>query len=213
MNAATHHRKLFLRTFAVGALAVAMLLPVTMRGASAQATDVAVDEAEFVRLINDLRASKGAGPLTVNEELVRVARPWTVKMKTAGEISHNPDLAKQVNANWRKLGENVGVGPTVPMLHEAFVKSPAHLKNLVDPTFEAIGITIEYDGDVFYVTQQFMDIATDSAAPKTSTAPVPPAQSSAVPNELALKKPVKKAVKKVVRKVVKKPVAVKSTPK
>jgi Cysteine-rich secretory protein family len=209
VNAATQHRKLFLRTFAIGALATAVLLPVTMRGASAQVTDVAADEAEFVRLINELRASKGAGPLTVHEELVRVARPWTVKMKAAGEISHNPDLAKQVNANWRKLGENVGVGPTVPMLHDAFVKSPAHLKNLLDPAFDSIGITIEYDGDVFYVTEQFMDIAADSAAPKTSTAPAPQAQSSAVPNELALKKP----VKKIVKKVVKKPVAVKSTPK
>ena len=185
-----------------GVVLTLALLPASIEGAAADELNVAADEAQFVTLINELRSSVGAPPLTVSVELVQVARPWTLKMKAAGEISHNPDLAKQVKANWRKLGENVGVGPTVEMLQEAFVKSPGHYRNLVDPAFDSVGITIEYDGDIFYVTEQFMDINDGVKAPGTPTA-VPKA-SSAAPNELALKPPAKKAVKK---KVVKKTTA------
>jgi hypothetical protein len=175
---------------------------VALRDAGAQeAPNQAADEAQFVTLINQVRAERGAGPLAVNPELGRVARQWTIKMKAAGDISHNPNLAKEVNANWRKLGENVGVGPDVPMLHEAFVKSPAHLKNIVDPAFDQVAITIEYADDVFYVTQQFMDTDDRSTAttakPPTSTAP-------GAPNELALKPNAKKSSKKPSKKTAKK---------
>lgn len=175
------------------ALTLAML-PASMKGAGADESTVAAEEAQFVTLINELRLSLGAPPLVVNVELVKVARPWTVKMKQAGEISHNPDLAKQVTSNWRKLGENVGVGPSVEMLQEAFVKSPGHYRNLVDPAFDSVGITIEYDGDIFYVTEQFMDVNDGTKAPGTPVAA--PKASSAAPNELALKSPAKKTVKK-----------------
>jgi hypothetical protein len=166
----------------------------SLRGAGAQdAPDRVVDEAQFVSLINQVRAASGAEPLVVNQELARVARQWTLKMKSDGDISHNPELSKQVNASWRKLGENVGVGPDVPMLHDAFIKSPAHLKNIVDPAFDQVAVTIEYAGDVFFVTQQFMD--TDDRTASTAKPTATPAPSNGAPNELALK-PGQKSTKK-----------------
>jgi uncharacterized protein YkwD len=173
-----------------------------VRGATAQeAPNREVDEAEFVSLINQVRAERGAPPLTFNPDLERVARTWTLQMKAAGDISHNPNLAKQVTVKWRKLGENVGVGPNVPMLHDAFVKSPAHFKNLVDPAFDQIAVTIEYAGDIFYVTEQFMD--TDDRVQGTAAkAPVP--TDASAPGQLALqpapKKPTKKPAKKTAAK-------------
>jgi hypothetical protein len=188
------------RRFAIAGLCLsAAIMPMSLRGASAQETpNRDADEAEFVALINELRAKEGAAPLTVHPDLVNVARGWTVKMKADRRISHNPNLRFEVTADWRKLGENVGMGPDVQVLHEAFVQSPNHLKNLVDPTFDQIAVTIEYSDDLFFVTQQFMDTndktqATSSEKPKQTTA--------AAPNELALSKPkAKKSTKKSAKK-------------
>ena len=179
------------------ALLCVATLPMSIDGAGAQsAPNRDNDEAQFVVLINQLRSTVGAPPLTVHPDLVRVARGWTSKMKANGAISHNPNLAGEVTADWRKLGENVGVGPDVQILHDAFVKSPAHYRNLVDPAFDQIAVTIEYDATGFYVTEQFMD--TDDRTSSTSAASPKPTTASA-PNELALAKP-KKTAKKVVRK-------------
>lgn len=155
----------------VAVLAGVAFLPGVAAPALAQATDPAGAEAEFVNRINELRRSKGLGTLTVHDELVHVARGWAAKMAEADEISHNPDLADSVSADWQKLGENVGVGMTVAKLHDAFVRSPAHYRNLVDPDFTHIGVAVVLgrDGAIF-TTHQFMKLRTPKppAAPTTT---------------------------------------------
>lgn len=155
----------------VAVLAGVAFLPGGAAPALAQATDPAAAEAEFVSRINDLRRSKGLGTLTVHDELVRVARGWAARMAEADEISHNPDLAHRVTADWQKLGENVGVGMTVAKLHDAFVNSPAHYRNLVDPDFTHVGVAVVLgrDGAIF-TTHQFMKLrsAKPPAAPPTT---------------------------------------------
>lgn len=155
----------------VAVLAGIAFLPGGAAPALAQATDPAGAEAEFVHRINELRRSKGLGTLTVHDELVHVARGWAAKMAEADEISHNPDLADSVSADWQKLGENVGVGMTVAKLHDAFVRSPAHYRNLVDPDFTHIGVAVVLgrDGAIF-TTHQFMKLRTPKppAAPTTT---------------------------------------------
>lgn len=145
--------------------------------ASAQ-TDPATAEAEFVTKINALRASKGLSQLAVHGELVAVGRSWAGQMAKADQISHNPDLANAVKANWQKLGENVGVGMTVDRLFQAFVDSPTHYKNLVDPawTHIGVGVVIGRDGAIF-TAHQFMELrGAAPAAPPTTAAPrTPPA--------------------------------------
>jgi uncharacterized protein YkwD len=168
----------------VAVLALAVGLPAS--GASAQ-TDPAAAEAEFVSRINALRATKGLGALTVHPELVEVARAWATEMAEADEISHNPDLADQVKADWQKLGENVGVGMTVGRLHDAFVKSPAHYRNLVDPDFTHVGVAVVLgrDGAIF-TTHQFMKLR-----PAKASAPAPAPEPVADVTEVAAAAPVR----------------------
>src|SRR2546426_849495 len=110
--------------------------------AAAASAPLSTTEAEdgFVAKINALRLSKGLQPLQVHPELVKLARRWATKMAADDRISHNPNLATAVTADWQKLGENVGVGATVDKLHDAFVASPGHYRNLVDDTFTYIGV-------------------------------------------------------------------------
>ena len=129
-------------------------------------------ESAFVAEINALRAAHGVQPLRVYSELVGVARSWTDNMAAAGGISHNPDLANQVSAPWQKLGENVGVGPTVDALMKAFIASPGHYRNLVDPAFNYIGVGVTFGADGnMYTTHDFMYMPDEAPAPDPAPAP------------------------------------------
>lgn len=132
-------------------------------------------EAQFVSRINSLRASEGLSQLTVHGQLLGVARNWTERMVQAGRISHNPNLSSEVSGNWTKLGENVGVGPNVDALMQAFMNSPAHHRNLVDPewNYVAVGVTRAADGQL-YTTHNFM-VMEGSAPPPSPPATSPPA--------------------------------------
>ena len=158
----------------VVALFVVSLDLVFAPAASAQ-TDPATAEAEFVADINALRASKGLRQLAVHPELLALGRSWAGQMAKADQISHNPNLSSAVKADWQKLGENVGVGMTVAKLHQAFIDSPTHYKNLVDPdwTHLGVGVVLGRDGAIF-TSHQFMELRVSTpSAPPTTAAPRP----------------------------------------
>ena len=183
-----------LSLFIAAVLSVGLVVPTPAFAQDLPSHDVAAEEGRFVELINAERVKGGLTPLVPMPELVSVGRDWSKVMLTqsAGSdsclISHNPALATKITMNWRRLGENVGCGDVdVDFLHQKFVNSPPHYKNIMDPTFDSIGIGIVYDGDVMFVTQQFMDLRDATA-------------TTAAPNALTLtqaKVPAKKATKTV----------------
>jgi uncharacterized protein YkwD len=157
---------------ATGAVAVTLT-------ASAPAPEV---EGQFISRINGLRASKGLRQLQISGDLVGVARRWTERMVQAGQISHNPNLASEVPGAWTKLGENVGVGNDVDGLMQAFINSPAHYRNLVDPewTHLGVGVTLLADGRMF-TTHNFMTLGAAPPPPPPPPPPSPPPTSPPPP--------------------------------
>ena len=149
-------------------------------------------ESAFVAEINALRAAHGVQPLQVYSELVGVARSWTDNMAAAGTISHNGSYANQVSAPWLKLGENVGVGPSVDALMNAFIASPGHYRNLVDPAFNYIGVGVTMGADgTMYTTHDFMYMPDDApaAAPEPEPAPAPEPAADPAPAASAASAP------------------------
>ena len=148
--------------------------------AHADTIDSVAAEAQFVTLINALRASKGLGTLSVDGNLTDVARGWSQQMANAGTISHNPNFPNQVTSDWQMLGENVGQGYSVQSLFDAFVASPHHYENLVEPAHpHRCGCGRDASGQIF-TSHEFMALrsgggsastatATKSAAPRAST--------------------------------------------
>jgi hypothetical protein len=120
-----------------------------------------------------VRQAHGLPPLQVYGELVGIARGWADQMASAGGISHNPSLSGSVSAPWKKLGENVGVGYDVGGLMNAFINSPAHYRNIVDPQFNYIGVGVSYGADGrTYTTHDFMYIP-DGGDASADSAPTP----------------------------------------
>ncbi|RZV46656.1 MAG: CAP domain-containing protein, partial [Acidimicrobiales bacterium] len=152
------------------------LLAVSPAGANAN------DEGTFVSGVNQARAAKGLPALTVDTQLISLARGWSNKMNAGvcGEgnnICHASPISAGVTHDWAKLGENVGTGPDVKSVMDAFIASPGHYANIIDPAFTHVGIGVVWDGARLYVTQRFMKLqpaatTTTTAAPPTTTIPV-----------------------------------------
>jgi uncharacterized protein YkwD len=145
-------------------------------------------EGDFVARINQLRTSRGLGPLTVDPQLTAVAREWAATMAAQGRIFHASDLSRGVSADWQKLGENVGVGSDVAGLFQAFVNSPSHLANLVDPAFTRVGVGVVNSGGRLYTAHRFMALAPPPpppTVPPTTAAPTTVPPTTAAPSTVA----------------------------
>jgi hypothetical protein len=160
-------KKLMLLTLAT--LAATGFLPMT-----AAFADGPSDEASFVARINSLRAGKGLPGLKVDAGLTSKARGWAQTMADRNLIWHSV-LSDGNTADWQRLGENVGQGGSVAGLDLAFVNSPLHYKNLVDPTFGSIGLGVVRSADgVIFVAEEFMELRTGAVDPAALvTAPIP----------------------------------------
>src|SRR4051812_46966539 len=147
------------------------------------------EEAQFFALTNQLRVQHGLNPLASYGTLVSVGRRWSGNMAAAGAISHNMNLPNEVSGPWIKLGENVGTGWTVQSIEDAFIASPHHYENLVDPVYNYVGIGVVDSGGKIYVTVDFMQLNNTQAAP----APAPRASrppATAAPRTPPVPRPV-----------------------
>ncbi|MGH7358549.1 MAG: CAP domain-containing protein, partial [Candidatus Rokuibacteriota bacterium] len=90
---------------------------------------------------------------------------WAQHMASGGcggGICHS-NLSDGVSGDWRRLGENVGRGPSVDAIHQALVNSPGHYANLVDPGFRLVGVGVLNINGTLWVAQVFMEPASQPA--------------------------------------------------
>ena len=121
--------------------------------------------------------------MRIDGELASIARSWSFTMADAGEIFHRSDLRAGVSSLWLALGENVGVGPGVEDLMNAFVSSPGHYKNIVDARFTHMGIGAVRAGGLIFTAHEFMklDGAPGEPAPASGPPPARVTQTTAAP--------------------------------
>ena len=138
----------------VVALTTLMLAATMPLGAAANVDPVAA-ETQFVELINRERTTRGLAPLATHPDLVAGARNQAKAIRDAGRLFHNADLGA-VTTGWTKLGENVGYGGSVDRLHAAFMASPGHRANILEPAYTHIGLGVVVDGSTMWVAEVFM---------------------------------------------------------
>ena len=130
---------------------------------------------------NAARVSDGLPALALNAQLNAVAQAWANKLAAAGVLSHNPALRTQVS-DWTVLGENVGMAGDIPSVQAAFMASPPHKANILDPRYTQMGVgsaTSIYPScgcQVLWVVVDFRRPTTvTTPAPKAAPTPVKPA--------------------------------------
>jgi hypothetical protein len=174
---------------------VALVVAVLLGGGLVRSVAPAKADAEgdFAARINGERSSRGLGTLTVDGELTSIARRWSGKMSASQQLSHNPNLSREVTQDWEKLAENVGFGGDVSTIHDAFMNSAPHRANILDPALTHVGVGVVVDGNgQLWVTEVFMRLrggggggggttATTAAPPPPTTARPRPAPTTTAP--------------------------------
>lgn len=166
-----------------GLLVIIILLFSTLVPAAASASPAT--ESDFVSRVNATRAQAGLPPLAVDGQLTSLSRGWAEQMRSgvcgAGNfICHANPISAGVTHNWAKLGENVGTGPNTSLVMDAFIASPGHYANIVDPQFTHIGVGVVWEGDRLFTVHRFMRLQ-DAPPPTTTTPPTTAAPTTTVP--------------------------------
>ncbi len=102
---------------------------------------MSTEESSVFLRINDLRAKSGQPALLPDSELVAKAQAQSAAMAAQGTLFHST-LRDGVSGNPRRMGENVAYAGTVDQAFQALLNSPPHLANMVDGTFNRVGVGV-----------------------------------------------------------------------
>ena len=166
----------------------------------------------MVASVNASRRAAGLAPYAVRADLVAVALGQAQRMAASNRLYHNPNLATDVK-NYAWAGENVGYGPDLVTLHQAFMNSPAHRANILSARFTEIGIAVVAKDGVLWVAEVFRRPwsagSTASTAAKTTTKTT---TTTTAPRPAATKTAASKAAAAPVRSATPSPQPVAATP-
>lgn len=132
------------RTRTAGTLLAMVLLAVVASGC------LPAEEQTFLDRTNALRSSVGVRQLDEHGTLTAKAEAWANYMASTGRLEHSNLSSNLPGVSWTALGENVGwsspTSDTLLTIHNSFVNSSGHKKNLVDSRFTHMGIGVATDG-------------------------------------------------------------------
>ncbi|MBV9410387.1 MAG: CAP domain-containing protein [Acidimicrobiia bacterium] len=154
---------------------------VTALPAHADTIDPGAAAQQFYALINSERAAAGVPALAWRDDIAAMAVAHSADMAAQGTIWHGSFVSegnlKALNASL--LAENVGMGGDVMSIHTAFMNSPHHRENILDPGLNQVGTGVVIGGDgTVYVTEDFLH---SKSAGTAAAAPAPAAPRPAAP--------------------------------
>lgn len=140
----------------------AMLLPSMAAMPSSPPAIGSVAEQYLFSAANAERAQHGLQPLHWSETLHRAAQRHAGEMAARESISHQYpgelDLAgrgRAAGARFTVIAENVAEAGNAPEIHDAWMRSPDHRANLLDPRVNAVGISVLRRRGQLYAVEDF----------------------------------------------------------
>lgn len=120
-------------------------------------------EEQLLYLANQARQQAGAQPLTLDPGLTHAARTHAQAMVDARQLSHQFDgelslpqrLAATTDLQLDQEGENVALDYDPERGHEHLMLSPPHRANLLNPTYNVVGLGVVRNGNRLYIVQDF----------------------------------------------------------
>lgn len=183
----------------LGLAAVAGWVILSSVGVAAARADIwpAADSGAAAALLasmNNLRGAAGLPALAWDPMLAEEASLRSTYMAYDEQLAHTSNLADLLAA-YLAVGENVGAGPTAPLVAAAFIASPEHRANILDPRFSTVGISVLDGGGLLWAAEDFgqprVVLAPSAPAPtgsgtstsalvETSSPAFPPLSSSSI---------------------------------
>ncbi len=130
---------------------------------SAGETSLDVQAARTIlNLMNQARAQAGLAPLVLDSALSAAAQAHGLEMLQRGSLSHQfpgeADLLSrlgQSGAHFSRAGENIAFDYSAEHAHQSLMGSDEHRRNLLDASFNAVGIAVVWTRCQMYVVQDF----------------------------------------------------------
>jgi cysteine-rich secretory family protein len=133
------------------------------QGAVDEHASLDVLRATLSGLIDAARRQTGAPSLRRDTALDQLAQAHAAAMASRGQTAHDvgdgppADRLARAGVSARRIGENVARAPTLERAHRVLWDSPSHRGNIVDPSFDALGVgVLRAAGDV-WVCELFAD--------------------------------------------------------
>jgi uncharacterized protein YkwD len=112
---------------------------------------------QLLSLVNNFRAANGLGGLVEAYDGTAKAQAHSDEMAAYKTLFHSSSLSSGIANDWTALGENVGVGQTIPQIESMFETSSPHRANLLNGAFDQIGVGVTRGSDGnLYVTEFFI---------------------------------------------------------
>ncbi|MFE6967238.1 CAP domain-containing protein [Agromyces sp. NPDC057679] len=162
-------------------------------------TQAGTKEDEVFSIVNQHRANAGLRNLIRDPTLDAVAREWAEYMTRTGNFDHSSNdwRAARIPGGWQTNGENIAEGfGTAGSVMEAWMASPGHRQNILQPVYTRVGIAFDQGG--YEWVQIFAGYPSDTAPPAPEPAPNPepapdpapePSSPDDVENETAAAEP------------------------
>jgi len=112
---------------------------------------------QLLSLVNRFRAAHGLPALSSASDAMAKAQQHARDMAAQGRIYHSSSMSSGISGGWTALGENVGMGSSVSQIESMFEGSSQHRANLLNPSFNQIGVGVAQGSDgALYVTEFFV---------------------------------------------------------
>ena len=123
--------------------------------------------------VNRERMTKGLPELGWDKNLATAAHLHAARMAQRNALSHQlpgeapvQDRARQAGAHFSLIAENIAVAPNPATIHAAWMASPHHRDNILDPQLTVIGIAVVKGSDGLFAVQDFSQVVRDLNLPQ-----------------------------------------------
>lgn len=141
------------RRFRVAGVVVAAMMTVAVLAGCVSDQQVAVQNQ-----INNSRSANGVHRLASYGPSHTKAQNWANHLASIGTIKHSNLTDGYQSGTWWRLGENVGMGPSLAAIHNGFLNSPSHRANMLSPLYDHVGTGVAKRGNTYYVVHEFIDV-------------------------------------------------------
>ena len=132
------------------------------RPTSSISSHPSLDEKLLLDATNRERAAAGLQSLKWDDALAAAAREHNQLMVRENALSHQfpgePSLEQrtaQAGAKYAMVAENVAVGPNPEEIHDGWMHSPGHRRNILNAELTAIGIAVTRGTNGLFAVQDF----------------------------------------------------------
>jgi hypothetical protein len=120
------------------------------------------EEKSLLDAANRERAAAGSGPLRWDAALAVAARRHAEFVVQNTLLSHQypgeaalSERASQAGAKFSIVAENIAMGPNPETIHNGWMHSPGHRKNILNPELTAVGIVVMKGNGGLFAVQDF----------------------------------------------------------